>query len=123
MKPPREVGSRWENVLTRYFAAVGIPLRWEYVKRRFVGISGHEFARLNPKAGKEENVWTRMPEYVRKYEANGKQVVIFATNRQYGDSVDDSLVVLRLGTFIPMLKALVDNDKERWTDESSNGER
>lgn len=123
MKSPKEAGTRWENTLSRYFAAVGIPLRWEYVKRRFVGISGHEFARLNPKSNKHENVWTRMPEYVKKYEADGKQVIIFATNRQYGDSVDDSLVVLRLGTFIPMLKALVDSDKERWTDESPNGKR
>lgn len=121
MKSPKEINNRWERTLTRYFAAVGIPLRWNYGKRRFLGIKGHEFARLNPKSDKVENVWTRMPEYVRKYEADGKQVVIFATNRQYGDSVDDSLVVLRLGTFIPMLKALVDNDKERWTDESSNG--
>jgi hypothetical protein len=64
-----------------------------------------------------------MPEYMRKYErlADGKQVIIFATNRGYGDSVDDSLVVLRMGTFAPMLKAFVDQDKERWTDESSNG--
>lgn len=119
MKPPKE-GPAWERVLTRYFAAVGIPLRWLYQKRRFIGVSGHEFARLNPKSSKEASVWTLMPEYVRKYERNsdGKQVVIFVTNRQYGDSVDDSLVVLRMGAFIPMLKALVDSDKERWTDES-----
>lgn len=113
----------WEKTLSRYFAAVGVPLRWEYVKRRFLGVAGHEFARLNPKSGKDEAVWTRMPEYMRKYErlADGKQVIIFATNRGYGDSVDDSLVVLRMGTFAPMLKAFVDQDKERWTDESSNG--
>lgn len=120
MKAPREAG--WEKTLTRYFAALGIPLRWKYAKRRFLGVSGHEFARLNPKSGKDESVWARMPEYVNKYErlAEGKQVIVFATNRGYGDSVDDSLVVLRLGTFAPMLKALVDSDKERWTSESSN---
>lgn len=112
----------WERTLGRYFAALGIPLRWNAVKKRFTGVSGHEFARMNPKAKNGVNVWQRMPEYVKRYEqSSGKQVVIFVTNRQYGDSVDDSLVVLRVGTFIPMLKALVDTDKERWTDESSNG--
>jgi hypothetical protein len=60
-----------------------------------------------------------MPEYVKRYELpernrEGKQVVIFATNRQYGDSVEDTLVVMRLGTFAPMLKALIAQDKERW---------
>lgn len=81
-----------------------------------MGIAGHTFARLNPKI--EDKMWSRMPDYVRKYEtaSNGKQVVIFATNRGYGDSVDDSLVVMRLGTFLPMLKALIETDKERWTD-------
>lgn len=62
-------------------------------------------------------MWSRMPDYIRKYEtADGKQVVIIATNRGYGDSVDDSMVVMRLGTFIPMLKALIETDRERWTD-------
>lgn len=121
MKPVKE-GPAWERLLTRYFAAVGIPLKWVYQQRRFIGVAGHEFARLNPKAGKDEAVWTLMPQYVRKYEklADGKQVVLFVTNKQYGDSVDDSLVVLRMGAFIPMLKALVDSDNERWSNESPN---
>jgi len=112
----------WEQTISRYFAAVGIPLRWEGLRKRFQGIAGHEFARLNPKSNKNEAVWTRMPEYVKKYErlADGKQVVVFVTNRGYGDSVDDSLVVLRMGTFAPMLKAFIETDKERWTRESSN---
>ncbi len=119
MKAPKEAA--WENVLTRYFAAVGIPLRWRYHARRFLGIAGHEFARINPKSVSEAGVWSRMPDYINKYEklSGGKQVVIFVTNREYGDSVDDSLVVLRLGAFAPMLKAMVDTDKERWTNESS----
>lgn len=122
MRSVKEGGGTWERTLGRYFAALGIPLRWNPVKKRFTGVAGHEFARMNPKSKDGANVWQRMPEYVKRYEQkSGKQVVIFVTNRQYGDSVDDSLVVLRVGTFIPMLKALVETDMERWTDESSNG--
>ena len=117
MKASREAASGWERVLTRYFAALGIPLRWDYGTRRFTGVSGHLFARLNP--AKEDAMWANIPKYVRKYESsehNGSSVpvVIFVTNRTYGDSVDDSLVVMRLGTFAPMFKSFVDSDKERW---------
>lgn len=117
MRAARESRNGWEKALSRYFAAHAVDLRWDYASRRFTGIAGHIFARLNPQ--KEDNVWKRMPEYVKRYEqsdrnSEGKQVVIFATNRQYGDSVEDTLVVMRLGTFAPMLKALINQDKERW---------
>lgn len=115
MKSVLEGKQAWERTLSRYFAAHGVDLRWSYPARRFLGVAGHTFARLNPK--KEDKMWSRMPDYIRKYEtADGKQVVIIATNRGYGDSVDDSMVVMRLGTFIPMLKALIETDRERWTD-------
>jgi hypothetical protein len=117
MKAVKEGGDRWERTLSRYFAANGLPLNFVYQTRRFMGIAGHTFARLNPK--KDVNVWARMPDYVNKYEKDGKQVVIFVTNRGYGDTVDDSLVVMRMNTFVPMIKALVDSDKERWH-ESAN---
>lgn len=114
--------TRWEHTLTRYFAAHGLPLRWSYPRRRFLGIAGHMFARLNPY--KEDKMWELMPQHLKQYEQDrnpdGKQVVIFATNRRYGDSVDDTIVVLRLGTFMPMLKALIDSDKERWTDAAND---
>ena len=117
MRAAREAKNGWEKALSRFFAANGVDLRWNYIARRFEGVSGHIFARINPQ--KEENVWKRMPEYVKRYEKSdrnieGKQVVILATNRQYGDSVEDTLVVLRLGTFAPMLKAFIQQDIERW---------
>lgn len=122
MRAPKEGKERWERTLTRYFAAYSVPLRWSYPARRFQGVAGHLFARLNPQ--NEDKMWQLMPQTIRKYEnernPNGKQVVIFATNRRYGDSIDDSLVVMRMGTFIPMLKALVDSDKERWNDVTNN---
>ena len=116
MKPVSEsTRGAWERTLTRYFAAHGVPLSWDGWHKRFVGVAGHAFSRMNPRS--EEGVWTRMPEYVKKYEKlTDKQVVVFVTNRQYGDSVDDSLVVMRMGTFTPMLKALVDGDRERWVE-------
>lgn len=119
MRASREAASGWERVLTRYFAATGIPLQWDYGKRRFTGISGHLFARLNP--AKEDSMWANIPQYVRKYEdrylnSDAKPVVLLITNRRYGESVEDSLVVMRLGTFAPMLKSFVDSDKERWAD-------
>lgn len=118
MRAPREGGIRWEYTLGRYFAAHGIPLTFVYRIRRFVGVAGHTFARLNPK--KDVNVWARMPDYIAKYEKDKKQVVLFVTNRQYGQSVDSSFVVMRMETFVPMLKALIDSDTERWTDASNH---
>lgn len=118
MKSPKEGDERWERTLSRYFAANGIPLTFYYQVRRFVGVAGHTFARLNPK--KDVNVWARMPDYIAKYEKNKKQVVLFVTNRHYGQSVDSSFVVMRMETFVPMLKALIDSDKERWTDASNH---
>jgi hypothetical protein len=122
MKSPKEGQERWERTISRYFAAYSIKLKWSYPQRRFIGIAGHLFARLNPQ--NEVRMWELMPQTLRKYETernpDGKQVVIFVTNRRYGDSVDDSIVVMRLGTFLPMIKALVDSDKERWTDVTNN---
>ena len=59
-------------------------------------------------------MWARMPEYMNRLGKTEDNVVVFVTNKQYGDSVDDSYVVMRLGTFIPMMKALLESDKERY---------
>lgn len=107
----------WERTIARYFNAHGLPIKWEYVARRFQGIKGFSIVRLNPSV--EESVWASIPKRLKSYEsadrnANRESVIIVVTNRKYGDSVDDSIVVMRLGTFIPMLKALVHNDRERY---------
>ena len=58
-----------------------------------------------------------MPEYVKRYEQkSGNKVIVFVTNRRFGDSVDDSMVVMRMGTFAPMIKAFIDADRERWVE-------
>lgn len=109
---------RWEKVLERYFAAHGVPLRWDGHAKRFTGLAGHLFARIDPYS--EDNVWARMPMYVRRYNTErnptGKQVAVLVTNNRYGDSVDDTLVVMRLGTLLPMMHALYSGDRERWTE-------
>jgi hypothetical protein len=56
-----------------------------------------------------------MPEYVKRYGGTNDNVIVFVTNKEYGDSVDDTYVVMRMGTFIPMMKALLDSDRERWS--------
>lgn len=111
MKAPAE--AQWEKVLSRYFAASGVPLRWDGLAKRFLGLAGHTVARLNPKV--EDFAWARMPERFSKYDKDGSNTIVLVTNKVYGDTVDDSFVVMRIRTFIPMVKALVESDRERWS--------
>lgn len=111
MKSPTE--PNWEKTLSRYLAANGIPLAWNPVSKRYEGVAGHTFARLNPRL--EEGAWARMPHRMSRIDAKEDNLVMFVTNKMYGDSVDDNFVVMRLGTFIPMMKALVESDRERWS--------
>ena len=66
-------------------------------------------------------MWKLMPQHLRKYETergkNGKKAIIVVTNKKYGDSVDDEIVILRLGTFMPMLKEFIYSDLERNTED------
>jgi hypothetical protein len=111
MKAPTE--AHWERTLSRYFLANGIPLDWDGHRKRFLGVAGHTVARINPRV--EAQVWAKLPERLYRYEKEGGNAIVLVTNRQYGDSVDDSFAVMRIGTFIPMMKALVESDRERWS--------
>lgn len=111
MKAPMEAA--WERTLSRYFAANSIPLTWDARRKRFLGVAGHAVARLNPRS--EASVWARMPELFGRFEKDDRNTIVFVTNKVYGDTVDDSFVVMRIGTFIPMMKALVESDRERWS--------
>ena len=106
--------SGWEALLTRYFAAVRVPLRWDARAKRFVGFAGHAVARIN--TAKEEGWWARAPEFLRRYEAREphKKVILIVASRRYGDNIEDAIVVMRVGTLVPMVKALVEGDRERW---------
>lgn len=112
MRAPQEAA--WNRTLERYFVACGLPIRWDGVAQRFQGIAGHALSRINPY--KEDAIWAKMPMYLKRREQDEqKQAIVIVANRKYGDSVDDSIVVLRLGTFAPMLKAFYEADKERWS--------
>lgn len=98
----------WDNQLARYFNAHSLPFRWDGVAKRFKGLRGHMIARVNPRT--EADAWATMPKRLRDYEAKDRNpgrenVIIVATNKRYGDSIDDTIAVMRLGTLLPILKA------------------
>lgn len=118
MRAPKQ--NAWERVLSRWFSAIGIPLRWDGHAKRFLGMSGHSFMRINPFA--EEKFWERAPERFHQYEkerAHGKRLIMIVASKRYGDNVEDALVLTNIGTFAPMLKAFIDADKERWIDDAT----
>lgn len=101
----------WERALSRYLHAQSLPFKWDAVAKRFTGLHGHMIARINPYS--EEEAWKQMPKRIRGYESRDRnperrKVIVFVTNSKYGDSIDDTLVVMRVGTLIPMLKAYND---------------
>jgi hypothetical protein len=98
----------WEKSLSRYFHAHSLAIAWDGAAKRFKGLRGHMIARVNPKL--ESDAWQQMPKRIRDYEAKDRnpdrlKVIVIATNKRYGDSIDDTLAVMRLGTLMPILKA------------------
>jgi len=115
MRPVREKAGAWERLIVRYFSTYMIPLKWDYPSRSFRGIAGYRILRSNPKT-ETESKWNLIPQKLKQYEterSNGKPPIIIMTNNQYGDSVDDMIVVMKLGTFMPMLKEWYQADPER----------
>ena len=114
MKSIRET-TAWERVMVRYFSTYMIPIKWDYASRSFKGITGYRIMRYNPKK-ETDFTWTLVPQKLKQYAAersNGKPPIIIMTNKQYGDSIDDMIVVMSLGTFMPMLKEWYQADPER----------
>lgn len=106
MRSVRE--ATWERALARYFTIHSIPLKWDGVAKRFLGIRGLMISRINPQV--EESAWAEMPKRIRAYEAKDRNpdrlnAIVLVTNKRYGDSIDDTMVVMRLGTLLPMLKS------------------
>lgn len=115
MKSVRERSGAWERLICRYFSTYMIPLRWSYPERRFRGIAGLKIVRINPRTGSDTK-WSLMPQNLKKYEGergNGNPCVILVTNKQYGDSVDDTIAVMKLSTLMPILKDWYQFDVER----------
>lgn len=59
-----------------------------------------------------------MPDHIRSFERRQRDsqqsLIILVTNKQYGDSIDDSIVVTRLGSYVQLLKAFIDKEPERY---------
>lgn len=125
MRSPRKTGDdgRWERTVARCFNAFGIPVQWDYSRRRFIGLSGINIKRIAPMRSRldDSQSLTTLPRTIRIMEESGEQnPIIVVTNRHYGDTVEDSLVVLRLGSFLPMLAVFVESDRERYINAVNN---
>lgn len=126
MRAPRLTGDdgRWERTIARYMTTFGLPMKWNYKQRKFTGLHGFTFKRVAPMRARtdESQSWVNIPRTFKELEAQHRNLIVVVTNRHYGDSIEDSLVVTRLGTFMPLLQALVENDRERWIDAGNSGE-
>ena len=115
MKVPSK-GNAWEKLISRLAVAHGIPnFRWDHYQRRFSGISGWAFTRVTPR---NEGGWSKVPFFFRRYEnerANGNPhpVVMFLAQRDNGPNVEDTFVLMRLETFLPLLVSKINADPER----------
>ncbi len=117
MKSPKKSGDngRWERTLARFFTANRIPLRWDGVAKRFVGISSYTFARIAPMRARvnPDEALSNLPRYFREHQHDGNLIVV-VTNLKYGDDLEDSLVVMKLGTFAPIFTSHINTDRERY---------
>jgi hypothetical protein len=118
MKVPATKGGdngRWERMIARYLTANRIPLTWRGKMTGFTGIAGYGFRRIAPKRAQflSEETWSKMPEYMKKY-SHISNLIVFVTNKTYGDNIEDTIVVMRLSTFTEIFATHVNNDRERY---------
>lgn len=118
MKAPQgESGDngKWERTLARFFTANRIPLTWGGAVKGFTGISGYTIRRIAPMRSRYYSTasWKEMPAYFRERQHLPNMIVV-VTNRKYGDDIEDSLVVMRLGTFAPIFATHINSDRERY---------
>ncbi len=116
MKAPTQSGDTggWERAIARYLTANRVPVRWDHTTQSFTGLSGYTIRRSVPMRARLDpgQALTALPKFFRTHTDNGLIVVV--TNRKYGEDLEDSLVVTRLGTFGPILASHINNDRERY---------
>lgn len=121
MKAPRQSGDKgaWERTISRYLTANKVPVLWDYTQRKFTGIHGYTLKRIAPMRARYDTSQSLsgLPEFFRDH-AGEPNLVVIVTNRKYGDDLEDSLVVMRLGTFGPMFATHITSDRERYLDAS-----
>jgi hypothetical protein len=109
-------GGQWENLVSRFLVASGVPFfRWDGKAKRFNGISGWSFVRVTPRL---EGGWANVPYFFKRYETsrsngNPHPTVMFLTSKDNGPNVEDSFVLMRLETFAPLLVNQINADPER----------
>lgn len=114
MKVPRE--PLWERLIARYLIASGMPVfRWDGKDKRFHGVRGFSWTRSNPTGN---GGWANVPFYFKRYErerqnGNPHPVIMFLASKYNGENVEDTFVLMRLGTFAPLIKALIESDPAR----------
>lgn len=117
MKVPIRSGDTgvWERMIARYLTASKVPVVWNGSRRAFEGLHGFTIKRIAPMRARYDTSQSMrgLPEVFRANKEVPNYVVI-VTNAHYGDNLEDSLVVLRLGDFTPMLAAFINNDRERY---------
>lgn len=116
MKPPTTSGDKgsWERTLARYFTANKVPLTWDGASHTFKGLAGYTIRRSAPMRARIDpgQALTALPRFFRSHQDDGLIVVV--TNRKYGEDLEDSLVVTRLGTFGPIFASHINSDRERY---------
>ena len=117
VKAPTRSGDTgsWERALARFLTVNKVPVTWKTGK--FAGISSYTLARIAPMRARlnPDESLSKLPLFfrLRQHERN---LIVFVTNRKYGDDLEDSLVVMRLGTFMPMFATHINSDRERYID-------
>lgn len=119
MKAPTRSGDNgaWERALARFLTVSRIPVVWKGDVQRFTGIVSYTFARIAPMRARlnPDESLTKLPKFFKQRE-HLPNLIVFVTNRKYGDDLEDSLVVMRLGTFAPIFATHINNDRERYID-------
>lgn len=117
LKVPKKTGLRWEGILVRFMRAAGVS-NFQYAgdSKRFTGVFGFSFVRATPRM---EGGWSNVPFYFHRYETERNQgnpspVVMFLTQRDNGEFVGDSYVLMRLGTFAPLLAELIASNPNKY---------
>lgn len=107
----------WEKLVARFMVACGVPgFSFDGLKRRFIGVKGFSFVRITPRT---EGGWATVPWAFERYETIRNQgssapTIMFLTSKSHGNEISDSYVLMRLETFAPMLKTIVEADPQRY---------
>lgn len=125
MKVPRRSGDTgaWERMIARFLTANKVPVEWSGAVRRFIGLHGYTIRRIAPMRARYDTSQALHGLPVLFRASDDPNLIVIVTNAHYGDNLEDSLVVLRLGTFTPIFATHINNDRERYISNAANSKR